>query len=402
MIISFSRMKPASANTFSHQSAVVMLCLLCTFAAPARVTTGIARARDLGVPFEGTPGELNAITDVRGVEVGQTTLVEGEGKLVVGKGPVRTGVTAILPLGKDNSNTAVPAAVYSFNGNGEMTGSAWVEESGFLEGPVLLTNTHSVGVVRDAVVEWGTRKFPDSSNFSLPVVAETWDGELNDINGFHVKKEDVFSALNGATSGAVIEGNVGGGTGMRAFGFKAGIGTASRVLATGDDGLRVGVLVQANFGRRENLMVSGVPVGREIGELQPRVHVEPEREGSILVVIATNAPLMPHQLKRVAKRAALGVARTGGVSTNSSGDLFIAFSTAVPALIDGRQRWSTLKNDDLDPLLTATVQATEEAIINALIAARTMRGINDNIFYALPPERLREVLKKYNRLLTNP
>jgi D-aminopeptidase len=402
MIVSFSRMKPASANTFSRQSAVVMLCLLCTFAASGRVTTGIARARDLGVPFEGTPGELNAITDVRGVEVGQTTLVEGEGKLVVGKGPVRTGVTAILPLGKDNSNTAVPAAVYSFNGNGEMTGSAWVEESGFLEGPVLLTNTHSVGVVRDAVVEWGTRKFLDTSNFSLPVVAETWDGELNDINGFHVKKEDVFSALNGATSGAVIEGNVGGGTGMRAFGFKAGIGTASRVLATGDDGLRVGVLVQANFGRRENLMVSGVPVGREIGELQPRVHVEPEREGSILVVIATNAPLMPHQLKRVAKRAALGVARTGGVSTNSSGDLFIAFSTAVPALIDGRQQWSTLKNDDLDPLLTATVQATEEAIINALIAARTMRGINDNIFYALPPERLREVLKKYNRLLTNP
>jgi L-aminopeptidase/D-esterase-like protein len=395
-------MKLASANIFARQAIAVGLCLLCTFAAPARVTTGIARARDLGVPFEGAPGELNAITDVRGVEVGQTTLVEGEGKLVVGKGPVRTGVTAILPLGNDNSNTAVPAAVYSFNGNGEMTGSAWVEESGFLEGPVLLTNTHSVGVVRDAVVEWGTRKFPDTSHFSLPVVAETWDGELNDINGFHVKKEDVFSALNGATSGAVIEGNVGGGTGMRAFGFKAGIGTASRVLATGDDGLCVGVLVQANFGRRENLMVSGVPVGRAIGELQPRVHVEPEREGSILVVIATNAPLMPQQLKRVAKRAALGVARTGGVSTNSSGDLFIAFSTAVPALIDGRQRWSTLENDDLDPLLTATVQATEEAIINALIAARTMRGINDNIFYALPHERLREVLKKYNRLLTNP
>ena len=394
-------MKLASANIFGCQSVVVVLSLLCTFAAPARVTTDITRARDLGVPFEGAPGELNAITDVRGVEVGQTTLVEGEGKLVVGKGPVRTGVTAILPLGKDNSNTAVPAAVYSFNGNGEMTGSAWVEESGFLEGPVLLTNTHSVGVVRDAVVEWGTRKFPDASNFSLPVVGETWDGELNDINGFHVKKEDVFTALNGATSGAVIEGNVGGGTGMRAFGFKAGIGTASRVLPTGDDGLRLGVLVQANFGRRENLMVAGVPVGREIGELQPRLHVDPEREGSILVVIATNAPLIPNQLKRIAKRAALGVARTGAVSTNSSGDLFIAFSTAVPALIDGRQQWSTLKNDDLDPLLTATVQATEEAIINALIAARTMRGINDNTFYALPHERLREVLKKYNRLLTN-
>ena len=390
-------MKLGSANIFGRQAVIVVMCFLCAFAAPARVTTESVRARDLGVPFEGTPGEFNAITDVRGVEVGQTTLIEGEGKLVVGKGPVRTGVTAILPLGKNNCNTAVPAAVFSFNGNGEMTGSAWVEESGFLEGPVLFTNTHSVGVVRDAVVEWGTKKFPDTSNFSLPVVGETWDGQLNDINGFHVKKEDVFSALNGATSAAVVEGNVGGGTGMRAFGFKAGIGTASRILATGDNGLRVGVLVQANFGRRENLMVSGVPVGREIGELQP--HLEPEREGSILVVIATDAPLMPHQLKRVAKRAALGVARTGAVSTNSSGDLFIAFSTAVPPLVDGRQQWSTLKNDDLDPLLTATVQATEEAIINALIAAKTMRGINDNTFYALPHERLREVLKKYNRLL---
>jgi D-aminopeptidase len=392
-------MKLGLANIFGRQVVLVVVCFLCTFAAPARVTTGIIRARDLGVPFEGTPGELNAITDVRGVEVGHTTLVEGEGKLVVGEGPVRTGVTAILPLGKDHSNTAVPAAVFSFNGNGEMTGSEWVEESGFLEGPVLLTNTHSVGVVRDAVVEWGTRKFPGTGNFSLPVVGETWDGELNDINGFHVKKEDVFGALNGATSGAVVEGNVGGGTGMRAFGFKAGIGTASRILANGDDGLCLGVLVQVNLGRRENLMVSGVPVGREIGELQPHVHKEPEKEGSILVVIATNAPLMPHQLKRVAKRAALGVARTGAISTNSSGDLFIAFSTTVPALIDGRQQWSTLENDDLDPLLAATVQATEEAIINALIAAKTMRGINDSTFYALPHERLREVLKKYNRLL---
>jgi len=392
-------MKLGSANIFGRQMVVVVVCVLCTLGAPARVTTEITRARDLGVPFEGTPSELNAITDVRGVEVGHTTLVEGEGKLVVGKGPVRTGVTAILPLGRDNSNTAVPAAVFSFNGNGEMTGSEWVEESGFLEGPVLLTNTHSVGVVRDAVVEWGTRKFPDTANFSLPVVGETWDGELSDINGFHVKKEDVFSALDGAKSGAVAEGNVGGGTGMRAFGFKAGIGTASRILAKGDDALCVGVLVQANFGRRENLMVSGVPVGREISELQPRVHKEPEKEGSILVVIATNAPLMPHQLKRVAKRAALGVARTGAVSTNSSGDLFIAFSTAVPALTDGRQQWATLKNDDLDPLLAATVQATEEAIINALIAAKTMCGINGNTFYALPQERLREVLKKYNRLL---
>jgi D-aminopeptidase len=387
-------------HSFSQNVLLFVLYGLCAFAAASYgVATGLIRARDLGVPFEGTPGELNAITDVRGVEVGQTTLVEGEGRLVVGKGPVRTGVTAILPLGKDNLNRAVPAAVFSFNGNGELTGSAWVEESGFLEGPVLLTNTHSVGVARDAVVEWGTRKFPDSVNFSLPVVGETWDGELNDIDGFHVKKEDVFAALDGATSGPVVEGNVGGGTGMRAFGFKAGIGTASRILAKGADGLCVGVLVQANLGRRDNLIVSGVPVGKEIGDLQPLIHRGSEKEGSILVVIATNAPVLPHQLKRIAKRAALGVARTGAVSTNSSGDLFLAFSTAVPVLVDGRQQWSTLENDDLDPLLASTVQATEEAIINALVAAQTMRGINGNTFYALPHERLREVLRKYNRLL---
>jgi L-aminopeptidase/D-esterase-like protein len=330
----FLLMNLVSGKTFGCRWLVMVVYFLCALAASARIPTGITRARDLGIPFDGTPGELNAITDVRGVEVGQTTLIEGEGKLVVGEGPVRTGVTAILPLGKDNSNTAVPGAVFSFNGNGEMTGSEWVEESGFLEGPVLLTNTHSVGVVRDAVVEWGTRRFPDTGNFSLPVVGETWDGELSDINGFHVKKQDVFDALNGATRGTVTEGNVGGGTGNRAFGFKAGIGTASRVLAKGD--LCLGVLVQANLGRRENLVVAGVPVGREVDELQPIVHREPEKEGSILVVIATNAPLMPHQLKRLARRAAFGVARTGAISTNSSGDLFIAFSTAVPALVDGR------------------------------------------------------------------
>ena len=394
-------MRLKSVNIFDQRALIFALCCLHAFNAVAYVAARAIRARDLGVPFEGTPGELNAITDVRGVEVGQTTLVTGEGKLVVGKGPVRTGVTAILPLGKNDSDTPVPAAVFSFNGNGEMTGNQWVEESGFLEGPVLLTNTYSVGVVRDAVIEWGTRKFPGTEHFSLPVVGETWDGELNDINGFHVTKEDVFQALDGAKSGAVAEGNVGGGTGNRAFGFKAGIGTASRMIAKRDDGFCVGVLVQVNLGRRENLIVAGVPVGKEIADLQPIIREDPEREGSILVVIATNAPLLPHQLKRVAKRAALGVARTGAVSTNSSGDLFIAFSTAVPARIDGRQQWSTLKNDDLDPLLTATVEATEEAIINALVAAKTMGGVNDNTFYALPQDRLREVLRKYNRLVAD-
>jgi D-aminopeptidase len=363
------------------------------------VATAATRARDLGIPFDGVPGELNAITDVRGIEVGHTTLIEGEGKLIVGQGPVRTGVTAILPLGKDKSTTPVPAAVFSFNGNGEMTGSEWVEESGFLEGPVLLTNTYSVGVVRDAVIEWGTSKFPGTGDFSLPVVAETWDGGLNDINGFHVKKKDVFRALDDAKSGTVAEGNVGGGTGMRAFGFKAGIGTASRVVEKNGALFCVGVLVQANMGRRENLVVAGVPVGKEITDLQPVMHHDPEREGSIIVVIATDAPLLPNQLKRMVKRAALGVGRTGAVSTNSSGDLFIAFSTAAPAFSDGREHWSTLKNDDLDPLLAAAVEATEEAIINSLVAAKTMRGANDNTFFALPHDRLRDVLGKYHRLV---
>jgi D-aminopeptidase len=392
-------MKRGALKTFIQRVAIIGLCCFYSFSAAGYVSTTATRARDLGVPFEGTPGNLNAITDVRGVEVGQTTLIEGEGKLIVGQGPVRTGVTAILPLGKENSNTPVPAAVYSFNGNGEMTGAAWVEESGFLEGPVLLTNTHSVGVARDAVVEWGTRKFPDTEYFSLPVVAETWDGQLNDINGFHVKKEDVFRALDRATTGAVEEGNAGGGTGMRAFGFKAGIGTASRIVSIGEERFCLGVLVQANFARRDNLVVAGVPVGKEIPDLQPEIHREFEKEGSLLVVIATDAPLLSQQLKRVAKRAALGMARTGGVSTNSSGDLFIAFSTAVPTAVGARQQWSTLRNDDLDPVLAATPAATEEAIINALVAARTMKGINNNTFYALPHERLREILRKYNRLL---
>jgi len=391
-------MRSALTNIFGQRVVFASLLYLCALPATGYVATGVTRARDLGVPFEGEPGKLNAITDVPGVEVGQTTLIEGNGKLVVGQGPVRTGVTAILPLGKKNASTSVPAAVFSFNGNGEMTGSEWVEESGFLEGPVLLTNTHSVGVVRDAVIEWGTRKFPGSESFSLPVVSETWDGELNDINGFHVKKEDVFHALDEAQGGAVAEGDVGGGTGNRAFGFKAGIGTASRILKSDGEVLYLGVLVQANMGRRDNLVVAGVPVGSEITDLQPVIHREPEKEGSILVVIATNAPLLPHQLKRVAKRAALGVARTGAISTNSSGDLFLAFSTAAPVLNKGRQQWASLKNDDLDPILGGTVQATEEAIINALVAAQTMQGTNGNTFYALPHERLREVLRKYGRL----
>ena len=385
------------------QPAVVVLVLLSfhtVVVAKTASTLAAPRARDLGIPFEGDPGPLNAITDVRGVEVGEVTLIEGEGRLVEGKGPVRTGVTAILPRGKTGSDTPVPAAVFSFNGNGEMTGAEWVEESGFLEGPVLLTNTHSVGVVRDAVVEWGVTRFPGTSHFSLPVVAETWDGALNDINGFHVKKEHVFRALNDAAGGPVAEGNVGGGTGNRAFDFKAGTGTASRRLPATDGGFCVGVLVQANFGRREQLMIAGVPVGREITDLLPVFHKSFEPEGSILIVVGTDAPLLPDQLKRLAKRATLGMARTGGISTNSSGDLFLAFSTVVPKPIEGYNQWSALPNERIDPLLAAAVQATEEAIVNALVAAQTLQGINDNTFYALPHDRLREVLRKYHRLAT--
>jgi D-aminopeptidase len=378
--------------------AIVGLCCFYSLSAAGYVATGVTRARDLGVPFDGRPGDFDAITDVRRVEVGQTTLIKGEGALIVGQGPVRTGVTAIFPLGKDRSSTPVPAAIYVFNGNGEMTGAEWVEESGFLEGPVLLTNTHSVGITRDAVVEWGTRKFPHTGSFSLPVVAETWDGELNDINGFHVKKEDVFGALDRAAGGPVAEGNVGGGTGLRAFGFKAGIGTASRIVSIGENDFSLGVLVQANFAKRENLLVSGAPVGKEMNDLQPVIHRPSQKEGSIVAVIATDAPLLPHQLKRLAKRAVLGVARTGGVSTDSSGDLFLAFSTVTTAQDGILQQWSTLRNDELDPLLAGAVQATEEAIINALVAAKTMKGINGNTFYALPHERLREILRKYNRL----
>jgi len=359
------------------------------------------RARDLGIPFDGKPGSLNAITDVDGVEVGHTTLISGEGKLEVGKGPVRTGVSAILPRGKVDD--PVFAGWYSLNGNGEMTGTTWVEESGFLEGPVVITNTHSVGIVRDAVVEWRYKNEGRNIAWSLPVVAETWDGGLNDINGFHVKKEHVFSALDKASSGPVIEGNVGGGTGMVCHGFKGGIGTASRILNERSGGFTVGVLVQANYGGRNSFTVAGVPVGKEITDLR-RVNNRNESEegsGSIIVVVATNAPLLPHQLKRLARRVPIGIAKVGGFGSNSSGDIFIAFSTANPDIYNrsGIKEVKMFSNNRISPLFQATAQATEEAILNALIAAETMTGINGNTVYALPHDRLKEVLKKYNRLI---
>jgi D-aminopeptidase len=367
------------------------------------------RARDLGVPFDGRPGSLNAITDVKGVTVAHQTIIRGEGKLVVGEGPVRTGVTAVLPRGK--SYDPVFAGWYALNGNGEMTGTTWVEESGFLEGPVMITNTHSVGVVRDAVIEWQFENklfdpLPDDPDvfWSLPVVAETYDGDLNDINGFHVTREHAIKALDEASSGPVAEGNVGGGTGMSCHQFKGGIGTASRVLETDGGNYTLGVLVQANYGVRDTLTVAGVPVGREITDLMPEYHTQNQEYGSIIVVVATDAPLLPHQLKRLARRVPMGIAKVGGYASNGSGDIFIAFSTANPGAgaRTGVQNAEMLPNDQISPLFLATVQATEEAIVNALVAARTMTGINGNTKHAIPHDRLRKALKKYGRLEGEP
>ena len=363
------------------------------------------RARDLGVPFDGTPGGLNAITDVAGVTVGHTTLITGEGKLQIGQGPVRTGVTAVLPRGKNSMSDPVFAGWFTENGNGEMTGTTWVEESGFLEGPVMITNTHSVGVVRDAVIQWRVaHSQPDPAGYwwSLPVVAETWDGWLNDINGFHVKPADAFHAIDSASPGAVPEGNVGGGTGMICNEFKGGIGTSSRKLDAKSGGYTVGVLVQCNYGSRPNLRIAGVPVGREIPEERAYASTsfsESDR-GSIIVVVATDAPLLAHQLKRIAHRVTLGLGRDGSISGNGSGDIFIAFSTANPgaAFADKVVDLKMLPNEKIEPLFAATVQATEEAIINAMVAAETMTGIENHKVIALPHDRLRAVLKKYNRL----
>ncbi|MGH9700534.1 MAG: P1 family peptidase [Candidatus Acidiferrales bacterium] len=357
------------------------------------------RARDLGVPFEGTPGPLNAITDVEGVEVGYRTLISGNGKMAQGAGPVRTGVTAIFPRGK-KAVDPVFAGWFTENGNGEMTGTTWVQESGFLYGPVLITNTHSVGVVRDAVIAWqlqhGTPA-PLADWWSLPVVAETWDGYLNDINGFHVKPEDADAAMEAAHGGPIAEGNVGGGTGMICFEFKGGTGTASRKLPEKMGGYTVGVLVQCNFGTHHLLRIAGVPVGYEI----PGKPVWDTDTGSIIVVVATDAPLLPSQLKRIAKRVTLGLGRLGSISGDGSGDIFIAFSTANAGAGLAKKSVSVemLPNNQMDDLFEATVQATEEAVVNALVAARTMTGYEGHTVQALPHDQLRAVLKKHNRLV---
>ena len=369
---------------------------------PPVIQANIVRARDLRLPFEGTPGKFNAITDVPGVEVGYTTLISGEGKLEVGKGPVRTGVTAILPRGHASLNDPVYGGFFSLNGNGEMTGTAWMEESGFLEGPIIITNTYSLGVARDAVIAWRVKHgAADKTGYwwSLPVVAETWDGWLNDINGFHVKPQDVWHALDTAHGGMIEEGSVGGGTGMICYEFKGGNGTASRkidIRVSKDappQSFVVGVFLQANFGRRPQLTIAGVQVGKQIpGE------VYKDESGSCIAVVATDAPLLPTQLKRLARRVSLGLARTGTISGNGSGDLFVAFSTANPNVADPNQIThdvQTIPNDLLDPLFAGVVEATEEAVVNALVDNHSMTGRDNHRVEALPHDRLREIMKRF-------
>jgi L-aminopeptidase/D-esterase-like protein len=383
---------------------VFMLMLMCVQSYGQK-----PRARDLGIPFVGTTGEFNAITDVEGVEVGYSTIISGEGENIIGKGPVRTGVTAIFPRGRAKKFSPVYANWYSLNGNGEMTGTTWVTESGFLETPIMITNTNSVGVVRDAILKW----YVDTDWYSgenlwytYPVVAETYDGVLNDIYGFHVKEKHVVEAINNATTGKIAEGNVGGGTGMMCLGYKGGTGTSSRVFSINDSTYTVGAIVQSNFGAKRNLSIAGVPVGVELKDVlnyelkAPPKSRREEGDGSIIVIIATDVPLLPHQLKRIAQRIPLGVGIVGGRGSNGSGDIFLAFSTANEGAFnrDNITTAESMSNDRLLPVFEATVQVVEEAIINAMVAAETMEGINGNKAYALPHDLLIKILKKYNRL----
>jgi D-aminopeptidase len=396
--------------------AILLLTIAVANAQPSPTPKERAREMGLSAVIGGTPGSLDAITDVAGVEVGHTTLVSGSGRLEVGRGPIRTGVTIVHPRGK-TSNDPVFAAWFTLNGNGEMTGTTWIRESGFLEGPIGITNTHSVGIVRDAILQWQTKR-PGLQPWGLPVVAETYDGGLNDINGFHVTAEHTIAALDSAASGKVLEGNVGGGTGMVCHGFKGGIGTASRLLPQDAGGYTVGVLVQCNYGRRSELRVGGVPVGEEIPDLTRCISIDnpattsprprcasadkgPEDAGagSIIIVVATDAPVLPHQLQRIVTRAALGVGRMGGKGENPSGDIFVAFSTANPGIAGQKDtsRVDMLPNDRINPLFYATVQATEEAILNAMLAADTMTGADGLRVFALPHDRLMTAMRKYGR-----
>jgi D-aminopeptidase len=371
---------------------------------PTAAQTARVRARDLGITIGSYPtGPLNAITDVAGVLVGHATIVRGNGALSVGAGPVRTGVTAVLPR-PDIWYTSVFAATYTLNGDGEMTGTHWIRDLETLAHPILITNTGSIGAVHDAAIAYMTERHPKRDWGFLPVVAETWDGTLNDIRGRHVQKTHVFAALDDARGGPVAEGNVGGGTGMICYRFKCGIGTSSRRLTAADGGYTVGVLVQANFGGRDQLRIDGVPVGRELSDALPDIKsnagIDENHEGSVIVVVATDAPVSSRQLERIARRASLGLARTGSASGNTSGDIILAFSTgnALPMnptspVLDAK----LLSTDHIDPIFRATVEATEEAVVNALMKGETMTGINGNTVYALPYDRLRQVMAKYGR-----
>jgi len=387
------------------KTAIIFIGLLSCY----QVYSQKPRARDLGIPFVGTPGAFNAITDVKGVEVGYSTIITGKGNNTVGNGPVRTGVTAIFPRGKAKKFSPVYANWYSLNGNGEMTGTTWVTESGFLETPIMITNTNSVGVVRDAVLKW----YVDTDWYSgedwwytYPVVAETYDGFLNDIYGFHVKEKHVLEAIENSSSGQIAEGNIGGGTGMMCLGFKGGTGTSSRVLKIKDSSYTVGAIVQSNFGAKRNLSIAGVPLGVELKDTLNSVFNGPpksrrqEGDGSIIVIVATDVPLLPHQLKRIAQRIPLGIGIVGGRGSNGSGDIFLAFSTANEGAFnrDDIASITSMPNDLLMPVFEATVQVVEEAIINAMIAAETMEGINGNTSYAIPHDVLVETLQKYNRI----
>ena len=397
---------------------IAVITLVCAALASTSATQAATRARDLGVPFDGTPGKLDAITDVPGVEVGQTTVIRGNGPLVRGRGPVRTGVTIIFPTGKTGRN-AVAAGRTVINGTGEFTGMALVDEVGQLFGPIGLTGTGNISVVRDAMIDWAGRPgyLPDDEFIihTLPAVGETLDIPLNDAFGHPLSREDVFAALDGAKPGPVAEGNVGGGTGMIAYGFKGGIGTASRVVADSDRSYIVGVLLQANHGARRDLRIAGVPVGEEISDLKPEMRdrfthrtggggdgaERPSPKNSLLIIIATDVPLQAHQLQRVARRAALGVGRTGSTAGNYSGEFALAFSTTNTSSWSGAPEKKLVVNDNdqglMDALFRATVEAVEEALVNQLVASETMVGADGARVYGLPHDRLVSLLKKYNR-----
>lgn len=377
-------------------SQIFIISILCLFNNSTRgQDSAKQRARDLGIHFDGVTGKYNAITDVPGIEVGYKTLITGSGKKAA-----RTGVTVILPKGK--TDKSYPAAWFSLNGDGEMTGLPYIEDYGSGNGPIAITNTNSVGVVRDAVGEWSVKKFSTNNNvdfsFGLPVVGETWDGMLNDINGFHVKKEHVWQALDSAATGKIKEGNVGGGTGMICYSFKGGSGTSSRVFTIDSVQYTLGVFVQANFGARNDLMISGVRVGKQIQDLEPIENQVNRKDGSIIAIVATDAPLLPGALKLVAKRVTHGIARTGSISGNSSGEIFLALSTASPKYSKqgAEENWKVIPKWNLDKIFRATVEATEEAIINALLAAEDMEGKNGNKIFALPHKRLQGILQKNN------